>query len=67
MRTMTKKDWIILRLIKLSADIEPHKAYANQDLTRSYMHLRQKYGYRFVSDCMYELRAEAGDVVPRRV
>jgi len=66
MKTMTSKDWIILRLLKLSTDINPRDAYLSQDLVRSYMYLRRKYGYKFVSDCMYELRVEAGDVVPKR-
>ena len=66
MKTMAKKDWIILRLVKLSTDINPRGAYESQDLARSYLYLGRKYGYKFVSDCMYELRVEAGDVVPKK-
>jgi len=55
---MTKKDWIILRLIFVAIKTNRVEAYNNIDVTRSIHHLVMTYGSKQLNECIMQINRE---------
>jgi hypothetical protein len=55
---MKKKDWIILRLIRVAAISNPQVAFNSIDIARSTLYLLRKYGQKYLFDCIGQLEEE---------
>jgi hypothetical protein len=54
-KSMTKEDWIILRLLKASSRTQ---ACAHPDYVRSILYILDKYGVDELDSCIKQLQAE---------
>jgi hypothetical protein len=57
---MKKRDWIILRVIRVAVRDNLYESSRNADVARSIMYLIRKYGSAHVMDCLGQLRDEGG-------
>jgi hypothetical protein len=55
---MKKKDWIILRLIRVATISNPQVAFNSIDIARSTLYLLRKYGQKHLFACIRELEQE---------
>jgi hypothetical protein len=60
MKTMTKKDWIILRVIRVAVKDNLYETNNNADTAKAIMYLIRRYGSKQVMDGLAQLREEGG-------
>lgn len=58
MKTMTKKDWIILRVIRVAVKDNLYETNNNPDTAKAIMYLIRRYGSKQVMDGLAQLREE---------